>query len=373
MDNIKIQRVKEKIKELNLDAFFVTKTVNIHYLTGLNSFSDFEQDGYLLLTQKTIILFTNQLYLNEVQQKLKDTDIKIYLTETLRSHAQKVIENENVIRIGFEQEITFYEYQYLKNSFEISFVPTEGVVEEVRKIKDKDEIETIKKACELSDKTYSYVLKNIRMNMTEKEVAFKLEQYVRKSGGGISFPTIVAFGKNSATPHHKTDDTKLKENSIILLDFGAKIDGYCADISRTLFFGKASRQFKKIYETVLNAQLRSIEHINNLSSTVHNPSSEIKSVMLSDIDKTARKHIEEMGYPSIPHSLGHGVGLEVHEKPSVSRRSEENLDAGMVFTIEPGIYLSHFGGVRIEDVVHFDGEKVNVLSTSNKKLIEMST
>ena len=360
MDSMRIKRVREKIKELNLDAFFVTKTVNIHYLTGLNCFSDFEQDGYLLLTQKSAILFTNQLYLNEVQQKLKDTDIKIYLTETLQSHTQKIIENENIIRIGFEQEITFYEYQYLKNSFEISFVPTEGVIEEARKIKDKAEIEEIKKSCELSDKAFSYILKSIKTNVTEKEIAFKIEQYVRQNGGELSFPTIVAFGKNSATPHHKTDDTKLKENSIVLLDFGAKINGYCADISRTFFFGKAGIRFKNIYQTVLDAQEASINSIG-------------PNKTFSEVDKTARSFITEKNYPSIPHALGHGVGLEVHEKPSVSRRSEENLDADMVFTIEPGVYLPDFGGIRIEDVIHFDGEKINLLSNSSKELIEITS
>lgn len=360
MADLRIRKVREKIKELNIDGFFVTKTVNIHYLTGLSCFSDFEQDGYLLITQKNTILFTNQLYLNEVQQKLKDSQIKIYLTETLRSHTQKIIENENIIRIGFEQEISYYEYQYLKNSFEISFIPTEGVIDEVRKIKDKEEIERIKKTCLLSDKAFSYVLKNIRMNMTEKEVAFKLEQYIRRHGGEISFPTIVAFGKNSATPHHKTTSDKLKTNSIILIDFGAKIDGYCADISRTIFFGKAGTKFKNMYKTVFDAQTAALNSVT-------------PNTTLSEIDKTARSFITEKNYPSIPHSLGHGVGLEIHEKPSVSKRSEESLETDMVFTVEPGIYLPEFGGIRIEDIVHFDGEKVNLLSNSSKELIEITS
>ena len=144
------------------------------------------------------------------------------------------------------------------------------------------------------------------------------------------------------------------------MDFGAKINGYCADISRTFFFGKAGIRFKNIYQTVLDAQEASINSIG-------------PNKTFSELDKTARSFITEKNYPSIPHALGHGVGLEVHEKPSVSRRSEENLDADMVFTIEPGVYLPDFGGIRIEDVIHFDGEKINLLSNSSKELIEITS
>ncbi|MDP2585725.1 MAG: M24 family metallopeptidase, partial [Candidatus Levybacteria bacterium] len=178
----------------------------------------------------------------------------------------------------------------------------------------------------------------------------------------------VGFGKNSAVPHHQATNNKLTNNEIVLLDFGVKLDNYCSDMTRTVFFGKASAEFKKMYETVLKAQSKAIEFLNT-KYLIHNTSKQ--KIIASDIDNIARKHIISSGYKTIPHSLGHGIGLEVHEKPSLSPKSKDILKKGMVFSIEPGIYIPNFGGVRIEDLVVLEKGKLRLLTHSPKNFIEL--
>ncbi|MBI2334310.1 M24 family metallopeptidase, partial [Candidatus Daviesbacteria bacterium] len=170
-----------------------------------------------------------------------------------------------------------------------------------------------------------------------------------------------AFGKNSSIPHHQTGDKRLTINDkLILLDFGVKLNGYCSDMTRTIFFGKPSEKQRKIYETVLEAQKIAIRFINSG-----------KKIKAKDVDKVAREYIKSMGFPDIPHSLGHGVGLEVHEHPYLSSKSKEELKEGMVFSIEPGIYIPDFGGVRIEDLFVLENRNLRQLTTSHKNLIEL--
>lgn len=232
------------------------------------------------------------------------------------------------------------------------------------RIKTPNEISKIKKACELGDKTFDYVLKKIHLGITEKEMAQEIDSFVENAGAKPSFPTIVAFGKNSANIHNIPTDNKLKKNQIILLDLGVKLDEYCSDMTRTIFSGSATAEFKKMYETVLEAQERAIQQFSNFAMK----QSEIKA---SEIDKTARDYITSKGYPTIPHSLGHGVGIEIHEAPHLSPKSKDILKAGMVFSIEPGIYLPNFGGVRIEDLVVLTENGPKLLTHSPKNIIEV--
>jgi len=237
-------------------------------------------------------------------------------------------------------------------------------------VKSPAEILAIEKACRLGDKTFDYVLGKIKEGVSEKGLAFEIQFFIKKQGADISFPPIVAFGKNSAFPHHvPTHNSKLlTHNSIILLDFGVRLNNYCSDMTRTVFFGSANAEYRKIYQTVLDAQNKAIDFLNSLF-IVHN--SKNKTVKASKVDKIARKYITSQGYPTIPHSLGHGIGLEVHESPRLSPKSKDILKPNMVFTIEPGIYLPGFGGVRIEDVVTIEKSGPRLITKCPKQMVQI--
>lgn len=339
----------------------VSSNVNIRYLTGFNGFGDHEREGYVLLTKSSLYIFASPLTAEGAREKVKDSSIKVIeLTAKKRliPTLQEIIVSEKLGVIGFEENLTYAEFKTFKKIKGIKLKLAEDIIEEVRIIKDPDELDFLKKACELTDQAFAHTLNKVKEGITEKELAWEIEKFISENGGELAFPTIVAFGSNSAIPHHFTANHKLKTNNIILLDFGAKINGYSADMSRTLFFGHANEKFKKMYETVFQAT--------NLSLLTSN-----SVVTPEQIDKAARNYILKQGFPNIPHSVGHGVGLQVHELPHISPGFKEIIESNTAFTIEPGIYLNGYGGVRIEETVYFDGKEIISLTKSTKNLIEL--
>lgn len=362
MEN-RIKKVRAILKTEKLDAILVSSNINIRYLTGFDGFGDHEREGYVLLTKSSLYIFASPLSAEGAREKTRNTGIEVVeLTaqKRLLPTLQEIILREKISAIGFEENLTYAEYKNFKKLKNVKLKLAEEIVEEIRIVKGTEELESLKKACVLTDRTYSHVLENIRMNVTEKELAWIIEKFIKENGGELAFPSIVAFGKNSAIPHHVTSSQKLEKNSIILLDFGAKINGYHADMSRTIFFGHADEKFKKMYEAVLQAQ-----QLPFLKSYIISPKSE-------DIDKLSRNHVISQGFPSIPHSVGHGVGLQVHELPHISLGFKETIAPNTAFTIEPGIYENNFGGVRIENTVYFNGKEIVSLTKSSKELIEIS-
>lgn len=361
----RIHNTRQILKEEGIDALLISSNLNIAYLTGFTGFDQYERGGYAFLTQNKLYLFANSLYAEETRNNAKNTEV-IPLTrdQKLIPSFQKIINQGKIKTVGFEANLTYSEYKVFKKLKGIKLKLADEIVEEVRTIKDSSEIESLKKACNLTDDCFKFILSKIKPGITELGLAWEMEKFIREQGGELAFPTIVAFGKNSATPHHKTDETKLESNSIVLLDFGAKVEGFCADMTRTVFFGSATQEFKNIYETVRKAQELSLRASrSNLTS--------------HKIDKIARDIIEQEGY-YIPHSVGHGVGLEVHELPHIAPGFKDELLPNTLFTIEPGIYLPagrhgipRFGGVRIEDTVYFNGREIISLTTSPKELIEL--
>lgn len=222
-----------------------------------------------------------------------------------------------------------------------------------------NKVENIKKVCRLTDKAFNHVLKKIKAGVTEKELAKEVKKFFLYNDAKLAFPTIVAFGKNAFEIHHKPTGLKLRKNhGFVLLDLGAKVNGYCADMSRTVFFGKANKTQRKIYYTVLEAQQKAVKKIKPGSKAY-------------DIDKISREYIIKKGFDPIPHSLGHGVGKKVHEDPRIGPVSANVLENGTIFTIEPGIYIKGFGGIRIEDVYFLNRGKVEQLTKSPKNLLEL--
>lgn len=357
----KLKNVKLLLGKKKLDALLISSVANITYLTNYDGFSYFEREAFLLITPKENFLITDGRYSEAVTKipgfKLLEISNQNLLDDILKSLSKKIK------KLGVEESnISLSEGKKLKKYFKL--IPLKDL-ENLRIIKNENEILKIQKACQIGDETFNFILKKMRIGITEKEIAFEIEMFIKKSGADISFPPIVAFGKNSSIPHHKTGNSKLSKNQIVLLDFGVKLNNYCSDMTRTVFFGKADDKFKKIYNTVLKAQKSSIDILYHISIY------DAESSKASDIDNAARTHIIKSGFDSIPHSLGHGIGIDVHEAPRLSPKSKEILKPGMVFSIEPGIYIPGYGGVRIEDIVVLKKSGPRLLTHSQKNLIEI--
>lgn len=358
MEN-RVKKVRGILRAEKIGALLVSSSFNIRYLTNFDGFSKNEREGFVLVTSSKLYIFADPRLSEGARKNSKDSIVVEFgAGKKLLPQIQEVLDKEKIKVLGFEENLTYSEYKRFQKLKNIKLKLTEEIVEFVRSTKDKSELESIKKACALTDKTYSQILKNIRINITERELAWEIEKFIREHGGELAFESIVAFGENSAIPHHKVSSQKLETSSCVLLDFGAKVNGYCSDMTRTIFFGKAPIKFKKMYDTVLEAQSLSL----NLSGS---------SLTLNIIDKTARDFIVSEAYPNIAHSVGHGVGLEVHELPHISPGFKEDLEPNTVFTIEPGIYINGYGGVRIEDTVLYNEEKIIELTRSPKNLIEL--
>ena len=362
--------LKKELRKNKLDAILISSVANIIYLTNYSGFSKEEREAYLLITRLAAKRAKNKQYIltdGRYSQAVKTLIHNFKLIEisskiSFEKAIEQLIKKHRIKRMGFEENnLTFLEHKKLSSRFNDL---NHFSLTSLRAIKNKGEISKIEKACQLGDRTFDYILKKIKEGISEKELAFEIELFIKKQGADISFRPIVAFGKNSAIPHHQPSDKRLaKSDKLVILDFGVKLNNYCSDMTRTVFFGKPTKEQKKMYQTALEAQKKAIQQFNNLA--IEQLEKEIK---VSEIDKIAREHIVSQGYKTIPHSLGHGIGIEVHESPRLSPKSKDILKKGMVFTIEPGIYLPGLGGVRIEDVVVLEATGPRLLSRSSRKL-----
>jgi len=348
-------RLKQILKKNKLDAALISSISNITYLTNFSGFSKEEREAYLFVAKNSQYILTDRRYSEAVKRLITAFElIEISSKNSVKEILEKLKSKHKIKKIGFEgHNITFLEHKKLLQRFDDS---NHRSLESLRIIKSSNEISKIKKACELGDKTLDYILKKIKLGVTEKQIAFEIEFFIKKQGADIAFSPIVAFGKNSAFPHHQTTDQRLTtKDKFVLLDFGVKLNNYCSDMTRTVFFGQPTSEQKKMYETVLEAQKLAIEQLNN-------------ETIASQIDKVARDYITSKGYKIIPHNVGHGIGIDVHEAPRLSPKSKNTLKSGMVFTIEPGTYIPNFGGVRTEDVVVLEKSGPRLLTGSPRKL-----
>jgi len=363
-----LEKLQEKLLKNppagGLDALLISSVHNIIYFTNFPGFATDEREAFLLICKDKQYFITDARSSGTVRNNVKDFELaEIAAYSPFQSILKKLAKKHKVKILGIEEKnLTVSEFKTLSKSFTTKNFDTD----DLRAVKTPVEINKIEKTCQLGDKTFDYILKKIKKGVSEKELAIKIELFIKKNNADVSFATIVAFGKNSAIPHHvPTHNSKLlAPNSIVLLDFGVKLDGYCSDMTRTVFFGKATAEQRKMYKTVLDAQTRAIELFNTKYS-IHN------TIKASTIDKAARDYIISKGYPTIPHSLGHGIGIQIHESPRLSPKSKDILKEGMVFSIEPGIYIPDFGGVRIEDLVVLTKSGSKLLTHSPKTIIEL--
>ena len=351
----RLQKLRQKLAEKELDAILISQPENRRYLSGFDGSA-----GYLLITQQDAILATDFRYLEQAKSQAPTYEI-FQITNDVADWFPKLVSGLQLRRLGCEaRHITFEEYRQLNDivddeESQLRFVPVDTLVESLRVIKEAEEIELITKAAKISDNALEYIVGIIRIGMTEKEAAWEIEKFMRQQGSeSMPFDIIVASGPNSALPHAKPSQRPIQSGEPIIIDIGAKCGGYCSDLSRTICLDTPDETFKKVYDIVLEAQQAAL--------------AEIKEGMSGEeADNLARRVIEQAGYgEAFGHSLGHGIGLAPHEQPRLSQKSLEQLTNGMVFTIEPGIYLSGWGGVRIEDLAVMEDGKVKVISKARK-------
>jgi len=353
----RLKRLRQKLAENELDGIFISQEENRRYLSGFDGSA-----GYLLVTAKDAILATDFRYTEQAKAQAPDYEI-FRVKGKMADWFAELTGDLDPGELGFEAEdITFAMHRELagiarkKDKFRLK--PVKGVVESLRMVKDSGEIEMIVKAAEVNDLALGDVLGGMRAGMTEKEIAWELEKALRERGSeAVPFEIIVASGPNAALPHAKPSERKISAGEPVVIDMGARVGGYCSDMTRTICLNAPANKegrFNKVYSIVLEAQLTAIEMIK-------------EGITGEEADHTARKVIEDAGFgEEFGHSLGHGVGLAVHEKPTLGPGSTEILTEGMVFSIEPGIYISGWGGVRIEDLVVIENGRVRVISQSKK-------
>ncbi len=355
------------LSKQNLDAALVTSPPNVTYLSQFSNFTPGERETFLFITHNEQFIFTNALYFEEIKkQKSGFTIVEVTRERPFKKIVLEDIAKKHQIRsVGFENyDLTVLEYEKFKGIF-AKFDALD--LRNIRLKKNDDEIAFIEKACQIGDSAFSNVLSKIKAGMTEKQIALALESHIKEKAD-TSFPTIVAFGPHSSIPHHQTGDTPLRKGQIVLMDFGVRYNNYCSDMTRTIFFGKATPKQKRLYQTTLDAQKKAIEF---LTSLILNRKSKTKMLKAADVDRVARDYIVSQGFPTIPHSLGHGIGIEVHESPRLSPLSNDVLESSMVFSIEPGIYIPEEGGVRIEDLVVLEPSGPRLLTHAPKDIIEL--
>ena len=353
--NLRLEKLREKLLEKELDAILVSTPENRRYVSGFTGSA-----GYVIVSRDAAVLSTDFRYTEQAGIESPDFEVvKIgadwsWLLELSKEMGTKVL--------GFEsQHVTVATYRQITEALKEQapqsprLVATTGIIEGLRSSKDSEEVTLLQKAIDVSDTAMSAVSSTIRPGETEREVAWRLEVAMRELGADSpSFDTIVAAGPNGAMPHHRPSDRPIGEGEPIVIDMGARVGGYCSDITRTVCIGEPDEKFRRVYDIVLGAQLTAI-------ATVR------AGMNGGDADELSRMVISEAGYAeNFGHSLGHGVGLAVHEYPRVGPKSKHALEEGMIFTVEPGIYLSEWGGVRIEDVVVLEGGGARVMSKAAK-------
>ncbi len=355
MDNYK--KVQDIIGKLQLDAVLISNGNNMHYISGFTG-----ETGYVYVSGSRHAVITDFRYTIQAELEAEGYEVITIGANGYEEVINELIAADRVSRLGFEaEELLYSKYQDLKEKLRnVELVPMKDEITRLRRIKTPRELENIRRAEEIGDRVFTDILDFIQPGMTELEVAARIEYLLKLYGGQrTSFPAIVASGINSSMPHAVPTTKRLEKGDFLTMDFGCVYEGYCSDMTRTIVIGKASDKQKEIYQLVLDAQLAALETIR-------------AGLKGWEVDKVARDMIYGAGYEGcFGHGLGHSVGLFIHESPRLSPTEEEILQVGMTETVEPGIYIKGFGGVRIEDLVVVTETGCDNFTRSDKKLIEL--
>lgn len=345
------KRIDKIFKSLPVDALLITDGPEVYYLSGFRG-----DDTTLVITKNERFIITDSRYFIQAKNEAPS----FTLVDITKERPYDILKKINVKKIGIlEKSMSVSLFGlYSQKLSGCEFVPACDAIEKVRMIKDEGEISKIRTAAKIADRGFSYILNHIKAGVSEKELALMLEFFMRKEGAEeLAFETVCASGVRSAMPHGAASDKLISDGDFLTLDFGCRFDGYVCDMTRTVVVGSASDKQREIYDIVLSAQLAALDAIFPGKST-------------KEIDKISRDYITQKGYGEcFGHGLGHSLGLCVHEAPSLSPRSDAVLLPGMLMTVEPGIYVENYGGVRIEDLVVIKDDGYENLTSSKKELI----
>ncbi len=345
---IDIQRI---IRLKGMDGFLITDIKNVRYISGFTGSS-----GFVIVTRDKCLFYADFRYKEQAHREVKDFEIGIEKGKRINL-IQNIVKRLGIKILGFEKSASYEFYELLKK-LPATLMPKKNIMEDLRKIKNEQEINSIKEAVKRAEKAFLNVKPRIKAGVKEREIALRLEAELRKAGcRSIPFNVIIASGKNASMPHARPTEKKIEKGDFVIIDWGGEADGYYSDMTRTfLIEGKDLSEKIRIYNTVNDARKKAISSITTVLKT-------------QDIDGAARNVIKKAGYGEFfGHGTGHGVGLDVHELPCVSWAKGEKIQRGMVFTIEPGIYIPEIGGVRIEDMVLVN-KKAELLTNLSRDLV----
>lgn len=349
----KLQKLQKRLEELGLDGMLITSNFNRRFMTGFTGTA-----GAVLITVDKALFITDFRYTEQAAKQCEGFEV-VKQKGTIAAEVAELAKNLGVKKLGFEEDhVAFSMFKVFEKEVQAELVPVSGEIEKLRLIKNGTEIKILKEAAKIADAAFTHILDFIRPGKTELQVSNELEFFMRSLGAtSSSFDIIVASGYRSALPHGVASDKVIETGDFVTLDFGAYYEGYVSDITRTIAVGQPTDKLKEIYNIVLEAQLRGVNGIK-------------PGLTGKQADALTRDYITEKGYGEyFGHSTGHGIGLEVHEGPGLSVKSDVVLEPGMVVTVEPGIYIPGLGGVRIEDDIIITEEHNERLTHSSKELI----
>jgi len=349
----KIERLRSIFSQQGIDGILITSPFNRRYISNFTGTA-----GVVLISPEKALFITDFRYIEQASNQCHGFEI-VNFSSSIPEEVARLAKELGIQKLGFEEDyLTYSSHKVYEKEIEAELVPISGVVEKLRLIKTDAEINILKVAADIADAAFKHILDFIRPGKTELEVSNELEFFMRRAGAtSSSFNTIVASGHRSALPHGVASDKIIEAGDFVTLDYGAYYNGYVSDITRTVAVGEPDVKLKEIYDIVLEAQLRGMDGIK-------------PGITGKEADALTRNYITEKGYGEyFGHSTGHGIGLEVHEGPSLSMKSDIILEPGMVVTCEPGIYIPGLGGVRIEDDTMITKDHNQALTHSTKELI----
>ncbi|ANZ62143.1 M24 family metallopeptidase [Secundilactobacillus paracollinoides] len=349
----RIKQLQAKFDDLRIDGFLVTNAFNLKYLMN---FDGLQGDGVAVVTATRAFLITDARY--DLELRRQHPDYELMITRNYLEVAAKVVAEQGVTVLGFEDDLPYFDYDQIDDQMSSDIVPLTGIIDQLRWVKDADELSALRIAAELTSDGLMKTIDTLHAGQTEREVANQLDATMRQLGAtGESFATIVASGYRSALPHGAASDKTLQNGELVTIDCGYYFDGYTSDITRTVAVGDPGAKLKEIYTVVQTAQQRIIDAVHDgVSGRV--------------LDQVGRELITQAGYgPAFNHGTGHGIGLDIHEGPALSARSTDTMHTNNVITVEPGIYLTDLGGVRIEDDVLVQPDSGSRLTPAPRDLI----
>ncbi len=357
----RLAEIRRRLAHEELPAMLVTGRSNMRYLTGFESVFDEGINAACLVAPELARFYTDARYVEAARLDAVGTPWVVKNPQAnLYVEICRELQAEGITSLALESSVPYGRFKFISEQFVGSIRILDQFVEQIRQVKETQEIERIEAAARITDEAFEHIVAWMRPGLTEREVALELEFWMRRRGSdGVAFAPIVASGPNAARPHHHPGDRAIEPGDLVILDFGARVGAYCADMTRTVVVGRASDRQRELHDAVLRANRVGVDAIT-------------PGIMGKDVDAAARAIIDEAGMGEwFTHGLGHGVGLDVHELPGVGRESRDVLRTGSVVTVEPGVYVEGFGGVRIEDLVVVDEHGPRVLTSSPRELIEV--